>query len=276
MKEQLVTSHDGVELKCVSSEKSREFPWIAFIMPFGMETKQAHAFYSFFQEYYNIFSWQARLILDPPSRELKDGELSVENHVCDLISIMDELHIDKAVAVGYCSGAGISLVAANQHPDRFTHVVLVNGEYTLMHKADCVTQFGSDVDNILSIAAEDTDRAELVFEKIKGNISFNAENVPDGIELPFSCSHYLHRHGVNYLAYRACDFEGYANKLKHSTYMLAGGKDAQSNVNSSQTIKQLIGDAELFVDPEGDHYEILRPNSETLIQIWNNLSTVEL
>ena len=80
---------------------------------------------------------------------------------------------------------------------------------------------------------------------------------------------------MNYLAYRECDFEQYAEGLEHSAFMLAGGKDAQSNVKSSETIQKLIRNSELFIDPDGDHYEILRPESKTLVQIWNNLSTVE-
>jgi len=275
MKEKTITSHDGLSLNCAFSAKSDEFPWIALILPFGMKTPQAKAFFDFFQDYYNIFSWQARSILEPPEHQLKAEELTVDNHVRDLITIMATLDVDKAIVVGYCSGAGIALAAANQHPEKLNHIVLVNGEYTLMHKQDCVTQFGSDIDNILSIAAQDPEKAELIFEKIKGNISFNADDVPEGTELPFSTSHYLHRHGVNYLAYRECDFERYAEGLEHSAFMLAGGKDAQSNVNSAQTIRKLIRNSDLFIDPDGDHYEILRPESKTLVQIWNNLSTVE-
>lgn len=275
VKEITVKSHDGVPLRCVYSEKAKDYPWIVFVLPFGLEVHHARAFFDFFGEYYNIFSWQARLILDPPERELKHGELTVDNHVQDLFTIMDHLSLDKVIAVGYCSGAGISLAAANQAPHRFMHLVLVNGEYTLMHNASCVTQFGSDIDNILSIAAQDMNKAELIFEKIKGNVGFSAKDVPHGIDLPFSESHYLHRHGVNYLAYRECDFEECAKNITHDTYMLAGGKDAQSNLDSSQTIKSLIEKAELYVDPDGDHYEVLRPESKTLVQIWNNLSLVE-
>ncbi len=272
MKEKTISSHDGVPLRYVISDQVEDGPWIAFIIPFGLKSNHAKAFFDFFSEFFNIFSWEARIILEPEDSQAETSKLSVDNHAQDLLTIMDDLELDEVTAVGYCSGAGIALVAANKAPERFDGLVLVNGEYTLMNKPDCVTQFGSDIDNILSIAAQDQDKAELIFDKIKGNINFDTKDMPDNIDLPFSESHYLHRYGVNYLSYRACDFEQMASNIEHETYMLAGEKDAQSNVQSAHAIKQLISNAELYIDPEGDHYEVLRPESKSLVQIWNYLS----
>ncbi len=270
--EKTINSHDGVPLRYTYSKIADSAPWVAFVIPFGLKLHHAKSFFDFFAPYFNIFTWEARIILEPADYQLVNGGLSVDNHAQDLLTIMDDLELDEIILVGYCSGAGISLAAVNKQPDRFSNLVLVNGEYTLMDKPGCVTQFGSDIDNILSIASQDQDRAKLILDKIKGNINFNAKNIPDGIELPFSEVHYLHRYGVNYLSYRSCDFENLAGSVKHRTYMLAGENDAQSNVNSAKTIEQLIDNAELFIDPKGDHYEVLRPESKTLVQIWNYLS----
>ncbi|GAB4198496.1 MAG: alpha/beta hydrolase [Wenzhouxiangellaceae bacterium] len=275
MKEKTIVASDSVVLKCAVSEASPDYPWVALILPFGLELQHARAFFDFFGEYFNIFSWQARLILDDDGADLAEGALNAERHVQDLFDIMSELSLAQVIAVGYCSGAGISLLAANHKPECFSHLVLVNGEYTLLNKEDCMTQFGSDIDKILSVAAQNPDKAALVFEKIKGSIKFAGKDLPPGLEVPYSNSRFLYRHGVNYLAYKAFDFEALASNIKHNTYMLAGGRDEQSNINSSQTIKSLIEKAELHIDPDGDHYEILRPESKALVNIWNNLIAVE-
>lgn len=272
MKEKEIKSHDGAPIKYAYSDLVDDGPWIAFIIPFGLKLNQAQAFFDFFKPHYNIFSWEARLILEPAEQKVESSDLTVENHAEDLLSVMDDLNLQEAMAVGYCSGAGIALSAVNKQPDRFKTLVLVNGEYTLMNHPECCTQFGSDIDNLLSIAAQSIDKAKLILDKMQGNINFNTHNIPDGIDLPFSEVHYLHRYALNYLSYRACDFEKLAGSIKHNTFMLAGEKDAQSNVNSSKKIEQLIDEAELHIDSRGDHYEVLRNESKTLVQIWNYLS----
>ncbi len=271
MKEDVAVSHDDIHIKYVYTDNVIDGPWIAFVIPFGLKLNQAEAFFNFFSAHYNIFSWQARSILEDADHKIKENELTVDSHAQDMLAIMDALNIEKAIAVGYCSGAGIALAAINMLPDRFSHLVLINGEYTLMHRPDCVTPFAGDIDSLLPIAAQGREKARLILDKIKNNTTAS-KNIPEAIDLPFSEVHYLHRYGVNYLSYRDYDFETLAKQIKLDTFIVAGEKDEQVNILSAKTISNLIENSELYIDEQGDHYEVLRSESKTLVEVWNYLS----
>lgn len=272
MKEKNIQSHDDVPLNYVFSNEVAGGPWIAFIIPFGLKLHHVKVFFDFFKAHYNIFSWQARLILEADDCQVESDQLTVDNHAHDMLTVMDDLQLDEVTPVGYCSGAGVALAAINKSPHRFNNLVLVNGEYTLMSKPDCVTQFASDIDNLLPIASQGREKAKLILDKIKNNTDNNSKNIPEAIDLPFSEAHYLHRYGVNYLSYRDYDFETLASQVKLDTFIVAGGKDEQVNILSAQTISGLIENSELYIDEQGDHYEILRSESKTLVEVWNYLS----
>ncbi len=272
MKEKNIHSHDGVPLNYVFSEEVVDGPWIVFVIPFGLKLHHVKAFFDFFKAHYNIFAWQARLILETDSYQVESGQLTVDNHAQDMLAIMDELQLDEVTPVGYCSGAGVALAAINMAPHRFNNLVLVNGEYTLMSKPDCVTQFASDIDNLLPIASQSQEKAKLILDKIKSNTDSKPNNLPKDIDLAFTETHYLHRYGMNYLSYRDYDFEALANQVKLDTFIVAGEKDEQVNIRSAKTINDLIENSELYIDEQGDHYEILRSESKTLVEVWNYLS----
>ncbi len=50
-----------------------------------------------------------------------------ENHILDMISIMDDLGLQKVLLMGHSLGAFISLMFAATHPDRVEKLVLVDG-----------------------------------------------------------------------------------------------------------------------------------------------------
>src|SRR5688572_22849598 len=124
MKERAVLSHDGVTLQYGYCDDASDRPWVVLIIPFGLKLDLARPFFDFLKADYNIVTWEARLILAPPERQVGSGDLSVDNHVADLLTVLDDCRIDRAKLVGYCSGAGIALAAINARPDRFEHLVL--------------------------------------------------------------------------------------------------------------------------------------------------------
>lgn len=266
-----IKSSDNTLIKYGYSNHIPDGPWLAFIIPFGLKLDHAQAFFNFFSQYFNVFCWESRLILDQGAGTVGAEDFAIEKHIQDMLLIMDCLKAEQATIVGYCSGAGIALAAANHSPSRFDSLVLVHGEYALLDKPGCTTQFGSDIDNILTIASESEKHSNIIFEKIKDKINFDGGEIPAGIDLPFSEPGILHRYGVNYICYKANNFENHAINLKHKAYMLAGRKDEQSNIPSNETIKNLITNSELYIDDEADHYGVLRPESKTLVQIWNCL-----
>jgi pimeloyl-ACP methyl ester carboxylesterase len=56
-----------------------------------------------------------------------DTGYSLEYHIRDIVSLMDDLGIDKITPMGHSLGAFISLAFAAEHPDRVDKLVLVDG-----------------------------------------------------------------------------------------------------------------------------------------------------
>ncbi|HEY0685564.1 MAG TPA: alpha/beta hydrolase [Steroidobacter sp.] len=283
MRERTALSHDGCTLRYGYCDQAPGKPWIALIIPFGLNVDVARAFFDFFAADYNILTWEARLILEPPERTIAAGELTIGNHVADLFAVLDACNVERATLVGYCSGAGIALAALEASPQRFDDLVLVNGEYTLLKEPSCVTQFGSDIDTILTLASRDLKTAQLILDRMRsileemssGKRSSNGRAPPSGIHVPFSKPHYFHRYALNYLSYRATDFLTLASAVRRRTLLISGESDMQTNVTSSRKIQRCIAGSKLRVEPNGDHYELLRHGSSTLAQVRSFLSASE-
>lgn len=267
MNQQRVQSHDGFTLTYGYSEHAVDRPWVVLIIPFGLKVELARPFFDFLSTDHNVLSWESRLILDPPEQRVGTDDLTVDKHVADLMTVLDSRGISRTRIVGYCSGAGIALAALKAHPDRFSDVVLVSGEYVMLRDASCVTQFGSDIDSILPMASKDSKTAQFILDRIQLDATRRGPRAPDGINLPFSSVHYFHRYAMNYLSYRAANFAEMARSLNKRTLVIAGQCDQQTNVASSQKIQQLIAGSSLLIEPEGDHYELLRAGSNTMVAI---------
>ena len=116
---------DDVTLTYAVSRISKQKPWLTLILPFGFKVDTAMAFFSYFADRYNLLTWQARLILAPQQVEVQPEQLTVEKHAKDLYTLMDALSIRQTDLVGYCSGAGIAIAAANMQGDRIARLALV-------------------------------------------------------------------------------------------------------------------------------------------------------
>lgn len=270
MKVETVASRDGVPLKYAHCGLSNR-PCIALIMPFGLKVELAAAFFKFYQPRYDVVTWESRLILDSSAREVRPEDFAIINHVYDLVSVLRACRVSRAFLVGYCSGAGIGLAAANRFPQMFSSLTLVHGEYTLLADEACTTQFAADIDSLLSIAAKSDADARQIFEKVNSERPLANKNLPEGIDTPFTQLPYLRRHALNYLAYKSTDFKKLARSVAHRSLLLTGNRDAQANVESTRKIHGLMKNADIHVDPDADHYGILREDSKTLATIWNYL-----
>jgi pimeloyl-ACP methyl ester carboxylesterase len=271
MIEKTIKSHDGFELKFGLSDIQQDKPWIALIIPFGLKLKMAIHFFEFFKPHYNIVTWESRNILEDSDRCVNDGEFDIQNHVLDMHQVLCSCPVDKFIMVGYCSGAGLALCAANRYPQMIDKLILLSGEYTLLDEAGCTTQFADEIDSLLSLAAKDEKRLSLVFNKIDSERLDDNSNRPENLDLPFSKLAYFRRYCANYLAYKSVDFQQLARYVAHKTLIVSGERDVQVNIKSSEKIAQLMPNAQMHIDPEADHYGILRPDSNSMVTIWNYL-----
>ena len=265
MIEQVMKARDGVSIHYAYSEPRSGKPTLLFVIPFGLKLDLAKPFFSRFEDSYRVICWEARLILAPEEYAVNPQDLTVDHHVADLFAVLDACGVEHANVVGYCSGAGIALAAANVQPERIEALVLVSGEYTLLDKPACVTQAGRDIDSLLPMASKDRKTAQFIMERIPAQSKISSERqIPDGMNVPYSNAHFFHRYSLNYLSYRAVDFEQLAQSVINRTLLIACQRDLQSNIDATMQIKKQIANATIYIDPEGDHYEVLRAQSRVM------------
>ncbi len=59
--------------------------------------------------------------------ESPDSGYSIAHHCKDILSVLDDLHLEKAIIMGHSLGAFISVVFGAQHPERVDRIILVDG-----------------------------------------------------------------------------------------------------------------------------------------------------
>ena len=269
MIDKIMTSDDGVAINYAHSEIKSNAPWLVLIIPFGLKTVLAKEFFDKFSGDYNVMTWESRLILADEEYQVKQAELSSESHLADLFALLQLHNIESAILVGYCSGAGIALAAAAKDRQLFSKLLLVHGEFVMLSESNCLTQIGLDIDAILPMASASEMDAEFILEKVAASNADRNDGLPEHVDinLPFSKREYFHRYAMNYLSYRELDFETIARSIDSDTFILTGEKDIHTNTTSSMRIKELIENSEILIDPQADHYGILRSNSNTLVNI---------
>jgi pimeloyl-ACP methyl ester carboxylesterase len=271
MREGVAAASDGVNLNYATSEYREGKPWLALIIPFGLRVTIAKPFFDFFESQYNIVSWETRLILSPDEQAVPPDAFELRRHVKDFDTVLAACNVRKCTVIGYCSGAGIALGAANRYPQRISHLILVHGEYVLLDEPGCSTQFSREMDGLLTMAHTDDNHLKKIFEKVQSDRLDAGDHRPQGIDLPFSKLEFLRRHAQNYQAYKKADFQKLARVVTHRTFLMTGKKDAQANVASTVKIKDAMPNSLLHVDDAADHYGILREESSTLVTLWNHL-----
>lgn len=258
-----ITTQDNIQLTYATSVENlpgeHGKTWVIFVVPFGINVALAEPFFEYFSSQYHVLVWESRLILSQTDENTPQSAFDVEQHVADLTQIMAACHIQSAALVGYCSGAGVALKAAQTMPQAFSHLVLVSGEYTLLDQPDCMSQFGQDVDSLLPIASESHDSAQFIIDRLS---FLSNPNVPDGVHRVFSNAEQFQQFAKSYLSYKSQDYAAIARQISLPALVIAGGADEQTTVSSSEFIQAQIANSQFYVSPDADHYALLRPQSE--------------
>lgn len=271
MKEAVAAGFDGVRLTYATTDFREGKPWIALIIPFGLRTAIAKHFFDFFEPQYNVVTWESRLILSAGEESVATDAFMRQRHIRDFEAVLAACNIRKCVVVGYCSGAGIALSAANRYPHRISELILAHGEYVLLDQPGCSTQFAIEMDGLLTMAHADENHLRKIFEKVSNDRLDRNEHRPAGIDLPFSRLEFLKRYAQNYHAYKKADFLKLARFVTHRTFLMTGKMDAQANVAGTRKIAGAMSNATVHVDERSDHYGVLREDSDTLTTLWNHL-----
>lgn len=266
-----VAGAGGATLACSHTPLDHGKPTVLVALPFGVPASVARAAFETLESAFNVVTWESRYILDLSQPFSGAEEMGPDAHVEDVVAILGDLKVDRCHLVGYCSGAGISLLAAERHPRVFTTLVLVNGEYQLFRKGHAATDYQRSIDTFLPEVAKGRDAASFIFATMSGiNMPGKSESQTEldrKINLPFSNPEYLYRSAKNYMAYRDFDALRIAARVSQDTLVLTGRRDVHSNIENSEAIDACLPRSTKFVAPEGDHYEFCRAGSSELAEI---------
>jgi pimeloyl-ACP methyl ester carboxylesterase len=263
-----VPGSSGAILNCRHTALDLDKPSILIALPFGVPLSLAHAAFEKFEPGLNVVTWESRYILNLDQGFSGDEKLTPNEHVEDMICILRALQIDTCHLIGYCSGAGISLLAAKLYPEIFTELILVNGEYQLFRKGHVSTDYQRSIDTFLPVVATGRQQAGFIFTKMaeisKASKGDTQSELDKQINLPFSREEYLFRYAKNYMAYRDFDALEVALEVRQKTFVLTGRMDEHSSMENSEAVCDSIPGAKKFIDDKGDHYEFCRAGSLTL------------
>jgi pimeloyl-ACP methyl ester carboxylesterase len=276
-----VRGSSGAILNCRYVASDKEKPSILIALPFGVPAAVADAAFAKFGADFNVITWESRYILNLDHEFSGDEKLAPREHVEDMVAVLKALEIETCYLIGYCSGAGISLLAAKLYPEIFTELVLVNGEYQLFKNGHESTNYQRSIDTFLPVVATGRKQAGFIFVKMAE--IFEASNKGPQTELqkminaPFSTEEHLFRYAKNYMAYRDFDALKIARELRQKTFVLTGRADEHSGMENSEAVGNAVPNcAGQFVADEGDHYEFCRAGSSTLDEIAAYLTSLRM
>lgn len=267
----------GVPLQCWHTELDRAKPSALLALPLGLPLEIARAVFDRLGPALNVVTWEARYILSTELEFTGDEPLGPAAQVDDMLHIVRALQIDTCTLIGYCSGATTALLAAREHPEVFTHLVLVNGEYLLSRDKACpATEYQRSLEAFLPAVASGRKQASRIFARM-GDIAMAGKQgerteLDRQINLPFSNEEYLFRYAKSYMAFRGLDTLALARAVRQPAFVVTGRQDVHCSTASSEAIADAIAGAERFVDDRGDHHELCRAGSATLEAIAAHLA----
>lgn len=269
-----IPGSSGAMLNCCHTVLDGRKTTILIALPFGVPVGVARAAFETFEPHFNVVTWESRYVLnlDQPFSGLE--KLAPIEHVTDMVRILEALQIGSCCLIGYCSGAGISLLAAKLYPKIFTELILVSGEYQLFRSGHGSTNYQRSIDAFLPEVAVSRQNAANIFstmaEVSKASVEITASEQTElqkQINLPFSQEEHLFRYARNYMAYRDFNALNVASEIRQQTLVLTGSMDEHSRMEHSVAVAAAIPTSKKFIDDQGDHYEFCRVGSLTLSEI---------
>jgi|HubBroStandDraft_1064217.scaffolds.fasta_scaffold02446_5 pimeloyl-ACP methyl ester carboxylesterase len=266
-----VTGASGATLACSHTALDPGRPTVLVAIPFGVPASVAQAAFETLKSTFNVVTWESRYILDLSHEFSGLEKLGPDEHVEDMVRVLSDLAIDRCHLIGYCSGAGISLLAAEKHPEIFTKLILVNGEYQVFRKGHVSTDYQRSIDVFLPEVAKGREQASFIFSTMSDiampGRSETRSELDRKINMPYSNAEYLYRAAKNYMAYRDFDALSIAARVFQDSLVLTGCLDVHSNMENSEAVGACLPHSSLFVDEQGDHYEFCRAGSSELEEI---------
>ncbi|NIE83549.1 MULTISPECIES: alpha/beta hydrolase [unclassified Burkholderia] len=260
-----IFADDGRELNVFRSAVRAGMPAVVVALPFGARHSMLSRAYAALHARFDVITWESRFLLDV-ERDEDSSAFDACLHARDLASVIRATApAARADVLGYCSGAGVALLAARLAPEAISRLVLVGGEYLPSTAHAEPTDIQRQMDIFLSLAA----RSRTLAGSIQEKLAASAERTRNEFQVtePFSSDRHLHRYGINYLAYRAIDMAEVARQVAHPALTVVSGSDLHVAAAGSMAIGALLPGHAGSVGVTGDHYELCRGNPELVAHI---------
>jgi len=265
--EEIVRKKSISSLSVLRTAMLQERRTLILILPFGMSTKPARRLADAFGIQYNVLTWQCRGLRGDLDELTKMSVLDVQSHADDMRYLMHHYQVHEADIVGFCSGAGVGLVAASGAHAQFKRLVLVCGEYVLPRSACRPTNFQRDIDSLLTRAAQGRRLAADLYEKLKDRLIVAGSEYDDDWAMPFASAENVYRHSLSYMSYRTRNFRAIASEVPHLAMFVSTSEDRHVTPESSAIIASSMRHPAQHVVFKGDHYELLRCQPEIIARI---------
>jgi pimeloyl-ACP methyl ester carboxylesterase len=270
MRESVIESVDGQAIRVLHSDLVPGRRHMTVVLPFGFRPGAARRLFAQLSQV-NLLTWQSRAIIDRSAEDGVDAVLTPQAHAADFAAVLKHFDVGKSDVIGFCSGAGIALLAASEYGPMVDRLALVCGEYMLPPDICRQTVFQREVDRLLPLAATGRGIARILCEKLASGKVAPKSELEAEVALPFSDPEYLYRHGVNYLSYRRMDFRRVAKEVRQRTLVISTQDDQQVTREGSALLAAALPDMARHLDLPGDHYAIFRdasPVVEALLRFF--------
>lgn len=161
----IVRSFDGSEL-AVYTAGSPDHPALVCCNAYGVPPEVFAPLAHDLLDRRHIVVWGTRG-LPSLTEGVEDKDLSMDNHLRDIISIMDALGIGQADLTGWSTGAVLASKAAARHPERFRSLALLNGGFVLPGAAE--VPFQTATRSMMPKMAASRKTCEILYNLIFGN-----------------------------------------------------------------------------------------------------------
>lgn len=202
--------------------------------------------------------------------DIGTGESSIDKHADDLIGLLDDLKIDKAVVCGLSMGGYIALRAIEKYPERFKGLVLCDTK----SESDTEEARQKRFDSIKKIESEGT----LDFSRDFVKKVLSKKTIETKPKLVAELEHKILENSSQgiisaqkAMAMRS-DTTSILKKIKVPTLVMVGEQDEVTPLAAAQSLKEKIPNAYLEIVPGAGHMSNLenpKAFNEKLISFLN-------
>ncbi|WP_188152147.1 alpha/beta fold hydrolase [Teredinibacter waterburyi] len=249
---------------------------VVLVNAFGMINDIWTSLVKELRQNYKIVTWDTRGI---PSltEKFDENNCNIDAHVADMERVLSFYAVERAHAIGWCTGAQVSLKFSHLNSGRLLSFVSLNGAYSFYDDVS-ITDFKRNIMHLMPKVASSRAHAEayhrmmygnktsevsssnkdveLDREKVESTISSSEELVVNMTTAPFRTAESLYRYAHLVMHLIKEPKHAWADGLTCRSLVLSGGNDTVAHPQESQEIARRIPHSKLVLDPNEDHFSV--------------------